>query len=164
MTGVQTCALPISEAELESHAGVDAIARRLIRPRTLIYGGILAVVCLAAAIALIVRVPLKVDVIRDRGAMVRNVENGELENVYRLQVMNATEAPHRYRIEVEGIAGLYVASEREFQLEPAATRAVPVRLRAPRGDLKAGSHKMRITVAADKSDIRVTEKAAFLVR
>ncbi len=57
------------------------------------------------------RVPLKVDVIRDRGAMVREVEDGELENVYRLQVMNATEAPHRYRIGVEGLPGLRVASE-----------------------------------------------------
>jgi cytochrome c oxidase accessory protein FixG len=154
-----------TESELETHGGMKSIARRFIRPRTLIYGGILLAVILAAAIALFVRVPLKVDVIRDRGAMVRNVENDELENVYRLQVMNATEAPHRYRLEVAGLPGLYVASEREFLLEPASTRAIPVRVRVPRGDLKVGSHKVTITVAADKAaEISVTEKAVFLVR
>jgi polyferredoxin len=153
-----------TEAELESHAGVKSIAARLVRPRTTIYGSILAIVLTAAAVALFVRVPLKVDVIRDRGSLVREVENGELENVYRLQVMNATEAPHRYHLEVEGLAGLYVASERDFLLEPASTRAIPVRVRVPRGELKNGSHKVAITVAAEKSDIRVTEKSVFLVR
>ncbi len=79
------------------------------------------------------RVPLKVDVIRDRGAMVREVEDGELENVYRLQVMNATESAHRYRIAVEGLPGIRVASEPVIDMAAASTRAFPVRIRVPGG-------------------------------
>ena len=86
---------------MQEHAGLAGIVKRVVRPRTLVYTAILAAVVAAAVVALFMRVPLKVDVIRDRGAMVREVEDGELENVYRLQVMNATEIgaplPHRRR-------------------------------------------------------------------
>ena len=154
-----------TETALKEHLGLKGIVSRFVRPRTLVYTSILATVVVAATTALVLRVPLKVDVIRDRGAMVREVEGGELENVYRLQVMNATESPHRYRLEVEGLAGLRVASEPEFELPAASTRAVPVRLRVPREGLAEGSHRIRMRVeAADAPALRVDEKAIFLVR
>ena len=36
---------------------------------------------------------------RDRGALARMVDDGRIENVYRLQIMNATEEPQRYRVQ-----------------------------------------------------------------
>jgi polyferredoxin len=104
-----------------------------------------------------------VDVIRDRGALVREVEDGELENVYRLQVMNATESAHRYRIAVEGINGIRVASEPVVEMAPASTRAFPIRIRVPGAEAKGGSQKIVISVTAeDAPDLQVREAAAFL--
>jgi polyferredoxin len=148
---------------MHEHSGLAGIAKRIVRPRTLVYTAILATVVVAASVALWMRVPLKVDVIRDRGAMVREVEDGELENVYRLQVMNATESPHRYRITVEGLQGARVASEPVIEMAPASTRAFPVRIRVPGDAAKGGSQKIVISVTAeDASDLQVHEKAAFL--
>ena len=45
--------------------------------------------------SLATRSPFKADVVRDRGALARMVEDGRVENVYRLQLMNATEQPQR---------------------------------------------------------------------
>jgi polyferredoxin len=56
----------------------------------------------------VVRTPLKLDVIRDRGSMGREVEDGIIENVYRLQIINTDERGHRYRISASGIDGLTV--------------------------------------------------------
>ncbi|MDH5265893.1 MAG: cytochrome c oxidase accessory protein CcoG, partial [Betaproteobacteria bacterium] len=117
-----------TEKAMQENVGAAGIVKRFVRPRTLVYAAILATVVVAAAVALFMRVPLKVDVIRDRGAMVREVEDGELENVYRLQVMNATESPHRYRIAVEGLPGIRVASEPLVDMAPASTRPFPVRI------------------------------------
>ncbi len=97
----------------------------------------------------------------------REVEKGDgrVENVYRLQVMNATESAHRYTVLVEGVPGLSVVSGQDFTVEAAATRAVPIRLGAPRGALDPGSHPIRISVRAEgDTDLRVTEKSVFLVR
>jgi polyferredoxin len=60
----------------------------MLRPRILIYGGLLALIVSAFFGTLITRTPLKLGVMRDRGALGREVEDGGLENVYRLQIMN----------------------------------------------------------------------------
>jgi polyferredoxin len=105
--------------------------RRLPRPRVLVYGTLLLAVGAAFAVSLAQRAPLRADVMRDRGVLARLVEDGAVENVYRVLVMNATEAPQRYRIGVSGLDGLAVAGDTEIELAPAAERALPVRVRLP---------------------------------
>jgi cytochrome c oxidase accessory protein FixG len=154
-----------TQAALHERLDLRGILRRFVRPRTLAYASLLLALAGATALALWLRVPLKLDVIRDRGAMVRELADGELENVFRLQVMNATESRHRYRVRVEGLPRLAVASEAEFDVEAAMTRAVPLRLRANAEALAPGSHAIRITLeSTDAPGLRVTEKSVFLVR
>jgi polyferredoxin len=68
------------------------VIRRIFRPRVLIYSAVLVALSAAMIASLVLREPLKVDVIRDRAALSRIVAGGKLENVYRLQIMNATES------------------------------------------------------------------------
>jgi polyferredoxin len=117
------------------------------------------------------RVPLKVDVIRDRGALVREVEDGALENVYRLQVMNATERQQRYLIAVDGLPGIRVDGRAELQVEPAEARWVTVSARVPpeaAAQAGPGAHAIEFRVerlAAEVGDAPVTvmEKSTFVV-
>jgi polyferredoxin len=142
----------------------EQIKRRLLRPRVIGYGLVFLAIAAAFSGALALRTPLKLDVIRDRGAMGREVEDGMIENVYRLQVMNTAERAHLYRIEVAGIASSVIADEDVVELEGASTRAVPVRVRILPGKAGSGSHPIRFTVSAlDEPSLRVTEKAVFIV-
>ena len=70
--------------------GVSQMWRRVFRPRVLIYTAILWLLIFGVVLSLVWRMPMKVDVIRDRG-LPRITSEGKIENVYRLQVMNATE-------------------------------------------------------------------------
>ena len=152
-----------TERAMQAQKGLSGILQHVVRPRVLVYAAILATVVVAGVTALTLRVPLKVDVIRDRGALVREVEDGALENVYRLQVMNATESPHRYRIAVEGLPGIRIASEPVIDMAAATTQTFPVRIRVPAGDSAEGSRKILISVTAeDGSGLAVREKAVFL--
>jgi cytochrome c oxidase accessory protein FixG len=139
--------------------------RRAFRPRVLVYGGILGAIIVAAGVALWNRVPLKVDVIRDRTAISREVEGGQIENVYRLQIMNTREAPQRFDIEVRGLPAAALAGEASVQLDGAAARMVPVRVRVPAGALAKGTHPMSFEVRArDDQRVAVREKSVFIVR
>jgi polyferredoxin len=141
------------------------IVRRIFRPRIFIYTAILLVVIGAVITSLYMRVPLKVDVLRDRGTMMREVEGGKLENVYRLQVMNTQEQPRRYRIAASGLPTLQVAGETEVELPAATTRQFPIRLQIDAGAAGSGSHKIMIEVdAVDDASISAREKSVFLVR
>ncbi len=136
----------------------------VLRPRTLIYSAILGALVIAFLTALAWRVPLKVDVIRDRGALGRVVEDGMVENVYRLQIMNTQEQFHRYQIKVRGIDGIEVASESVAEVPGATTRGFPLRVRVPPGRGKPGSNRIEFEVHAINHDsIKVAEKAVFLI-
>jgi len=108
-----------------------ALRGRIFRPRVLVYGAILLAVAAATVASLSLRSPFKVNVLRDRGVMSRTVGHGDAENVYRLQVMNATEAAQRYRVAVRGPHGLALARPVEIELQPVEERYVPVTVQLP---------------------------------
>ena len=137
--------------------------RRVLRPRVLFYSAVLLALCTAMLASLVTRTPLKVDVVRDRAALSRVVAGGQLENIYRVQVMNATEQPQRYRITASGLQGLQVASEPEVEIGPAESRWVAVRLQVPYGAVPAGSHTVHLDVQALGDRAQVSEKTVFLV-
>ncbi len=149
---------------LTNNLSTTEVRRRALRPRVLIYSGILLAIVIAFFAALALRTPLKLDVIRDRGAMGREVENGMIENVYRLQIMNTSETGHRYQISVAGIDTLTLVSSDVVDMDSTETRAVPIRVRAAQGQGEQGSNKITVTLRAlDDDSLQVTEDAVFFV-
>jgi cytochrome c oxidase accessory protein FixG len=143
--------------------GQRQIWRHVLRPRVLVYGAILLALCVALVVSLAARTPLKVNVVRDRAALSRIVGGGMLENVYRLQIMNATEEPQRYRISAQGLPGLVIASDDQVLVGPAESRWVAVRLQIPYGSAAPGSHPIQFVIGAGAAQAQVNEKSAFLV-
>ncbi|MDM0117704.1 cytochrome c oxidase accessory protein CcoG [Variovorax sp. J22R133] len=137
--------------------------RRVLRPRVLVYSAVLLALGIALLASLVVRVPLKVDVVRDRGSLARIAEGGQLENVYRLQIMNATEKPQSYRLSVSGLEGLQVAPADGIEVPSAQSRWVAVRLQMPADKAPPGSHPVYVDVISADGSARVSEKAVFLV-
>lgn len=148
---------------LAHHWSKTEMLRRAMRPRVLVYASILLLITATVFVSLFLRTPLKVDVIRDRGALGRMVEQGRIENVYRLQLMNITEAPQRYSVSVTGLAGIALASEHEFDVLPAEVRSAVVRVQIPPG-AAPGSYPINFDIqAVGNEDVLVREAAAFLV-
>ena len=139
------------------------VVRRVFRPRVLIYIALLVALTVGVLASLVARMPLKVDVVRDRASLARIVEGGRLENVYRLQIMNATERPQRYRIAASGLEGLSVSPAEPFEVGPAQSRWVAVRLQLPYGSAPAGSHSVHFDVRSADGSSQVSEKATFIV-
>ncbi len=137
--------------------------RHVLRPRVLIYSAILGSVVLAMVVSLSLRTPFKVDVVRDRGMLGRMVEGGRIENVYRLQIMNATEATQKFAIAVDGLPGLAVASDTEITVESTQARWVAVRGQMPPDGASPGSHTIHFLIAGQGSLGHVAEKSVFIV-
>ena len=153
-----------TENALEQRLPSASMAKRVLRPRTLVYAGILLAIIVAAAASLATRNPLKVDVIRDRGALAREVSAGMIENVYRLQLMNTDEKPRQFRIAASGIAGLQVVGvEQPVAVGAAQTRLLPLRLQAPADGAAPGTHKIELTIqAVDDAKVARHEQSSFI--
>lgn len=138
------------------------ILRRVFRPRVLLYTGILAAVTLALMASLFLRTPFRVDVVRDRAALARIVQGGRIENVYRVQIMNATEKPQTFTLQANGLPGLTVATETTVTIDSAQSKWVPVRLQIPYDAAQPGSHPIEFDIRSP--DIgHVAEKSVFMV-
>ncbi len=125
----------------------SGIVKHILRPRTIIYTVLLALLSGAFVYSLATRVPLRVDVIRDRVTLSKETDEGLIENVYRLQIINKDSQPHRYTLQAQGIDGLSVVmASREIAAAPLQTIDIPVSLIADPVDLKGRSIEVTFTI------------------
>ncbi len=128
--------------------GSEAILRRIWRPRVVIYSLILGLIVSAFSYALFTRSDLRMNVIRDRRILSREVEGGAHENIYRLHLMSTAEQARDLRIAVTGLDGLQLQSTGKVHLEPTESRTLPVTLRLPANDQAAGNLQFEFVVYA----------------
>ncbi len=152
-----------TENAMKLHWTQSQTLRHILRPRVLIYTAILGGVVLAMLVSLSLRTPFKVDVVRDRGVTARIVAGGKIENVYRLQVMNATESLQHYKISVAGLPGLAVSSEDVVAVKSTESRWVAVRVQAAFDVAAPGSHPMQFEIVSTDAPGHLVEKSVFLV-
>ena len=153
-----------TENAVRKRWGRREIIAHVLRPRTLVYGAILALACLAMILGLAGRSDLRVDVIRDRATLGREVAGGLIENVYRLQIMNMREVTRTFDIGVSGLEGVRIDGARTVEVPPASTQSVTVQVRAPADAGDPGSHEIAfdVSVAGDPS-VSVQEETTFLM-
>ena len=143
--------------------------RRALRPRVLIYAGLLASAALAFSASVALRKPFTFDVIKDRGTLGRIVDEGTVENIYRLQVMNRSETPQRYRVSVAGMPGLQLQAPL-VQVPAAGIESIVIALRLPAGPAQALQGRsvpvdFEVELQADAAQTRSVqrEKSTFYV-
>jgi cytochrome c oxidase accessory protein FixG len=152
-----------TENAINQHWTRSQTLRHVLRPRVLVYSSILGAVVIAMAVSLAMRIPFKVDVVRDRGALARIADSGRIENVFRMQIMNATEAAQQFHISVSGMPELQVVSENDIDIASTQARWVAVRVQGPMEGAAPGSHTIHFEIASKSGIGSISEKAVFIV-
>ena len=159
----------VTQNGLDQQLEPGVMWRRVFRPRVLVYTAILFIVVGALAASVALRSPFRVDVVRDRASLARIVDDGQIENVYRLQVMNATEQLQRYRIDVTGLPGIRIDGKADIEVGPAEARWVTVAVRVPpEAAGKTGAQPIEFRIERVESRAGATpslalEKSTFIV-
>ncbi|HNP05620.1 MAG TPA: cytochrome c oxidase accessory protein CcoG, partial [Rhodocyclaceae bacterium] len=153
-----------TENALSQHYSAQEILAHILRPRILLYSSILLVITLASAWSLATRIPLKVDVIRDRAMLAREADDGRIENIFHVKVMNVSEVAGRFTLTVSGLEGAEIVGEREVEVASAENKEVVVSVRVPPENGRKGANPLFFDVAAVGRDgVAVHEKASFLM-
>jgi cytochrome c oxidase accessory protein FixG len=136
---------------------------RIIRPRILIYGFILLALFAIFTQSIVTRVPLGLDVIRDRNQLYRETR-GLIENVYTLKILNMDDQAHTYHLAVSGIEKLALEMEQDIiQVGAGQVQDLAVRLQAEEINiLNRSTDIFFILKALDDNTLMVTEHARFL--
>lgn len=138
----------------------------ILRPRVLLYGSLILAVFVGLFYLISIRVPLEVDILRDRNALYRERSGGIIENVYTLKLVNMQNSEQTFRISASGLPGIELESKHgngEVVVESGAVQEVPVRLRVPKENLKPGASDVEFHVASlTNPDVEVTETGRFM--
>jgi cytochrome c oxidase accessory protein FixG len=134
-----------------------------LRPRVLVYGGLLAALAIGFVVSLSLREPIGLDVLRDRNALYRVLPTGDVENVYSLRILNKDDRDHRYEIGVQPADVLQVDAE-PVDVTAGEVRAVPARIRVGAGDLDRAPRDISISVrVTDTPGLDVEHGSRFFV-
>jgi polyferredoxin len=125
-------------------------------------------------VSLVTRNPLRVDVMRDRGALAREVDGVRIENIYRIQIMNASEHPMKVQMKATGLDGLKILNSQgqeitEVNVGPASNQLMPVKVSTAIGANDPGNYPIYFDVTANElvgneSVVRKRdEKSSFII-
>jgi cytochrome c oxidase accessory protein FixG len=161
-------------AMLERSSQENAI-RRIFRPRIIFYTAVIVILAAAFLTSLATRNPLRADVMRDRGALAREVDGDRIENVYRIQVMNSSENAMRVNFKVTGLPNLEILTSQgkpltDVLVEASSNQLMPIRVSSPLGKANPGNYPIHFEVEGvelNKGNDSVTrmrdEKSTFIV-
>ena len=98
---------------------------RLIRPRTIVYGVVLAIVASVLTYSLTTRSRLEINVVPDRQPLFVRLSDGTIRNGYTLKILNMERAPKTFLLSTEGLQGGEVMVTGHHP-EPTAAVELPV--------------------------------------
>lgn len=144
----------------------DAAAKKkvkILRPRVLGYGLILLVMVTLFVYSLATRMPLMVDVMRDRGTQMYRISDGNISNVYTLKIENLDRKTHVYDVSV---GGAYAFSLQGYKAPPILEGEIitlPVRVVVKRSELKGEKNTVTFTVVArENPEVVVSHSTTFI--
>jgi cytochrome c oxidase accessory protein FixG len=147
----------------DTQRGLEGHAKRIVRPRTIVYATLLALLIAGFAYAITHRNLAGVDVLRDRNALYRQLPDGAIENVYDVKIMNKDAREHEFTIAATGVPGLEVNyGKQAVWVGAGQLTSVPVRIRVPRDSVQGGVTLHVDVQATDDPALRASAKARFL--
>lgn len=157
-----------SYANLDRHEQGKPGRYKLIRPRTILYGTLMALVGAFMIYGLSTRQTMDLNVIRDRSPPFVRLADGSIRNDYALKLINMTDHPRRMQIALAGLEGARLQApaldaEGDVVVEANADSVTNVRIHvvAP-SNVGAGSHDLTFTIRDTENGDVATSASAFL--
>lgn len=143
---------------------IDGGKTQILRPRIIIYLIILLGITAALIYSMATRIPLELDIIRDRNSLYRTTSLGYIENIYTLKIANKDTQTHRYTISVDTpFKAELIMRETEVTVESGQSGVVSARIVADPADLKKISSQVKFKLQSlDKPELQIVDDGVFI--
>ena len=139
----------------------------IVRPKLIGYFVVLLVMVGLLIADIATRIPLEVDIIRDRNSLYRENNDGLIENVYTLKVLNKSQTEYTYTIKVEGLPEYEFIGEQVVTVDGGEVFSLPVSIATDPYNLDGRVTEIYFHVSTtdqDGSIVEVLEPTKFLYR
>ena len=143
---------------------VDGKETKILRPRIVVYAALLILISSALIYSIVHRVPLEMDIIRDRNALYRETVDGLVENIYTLKLINMDTQDHRYQLNVDGLNEMtFIKPQDVIEIKSGEVINLAVRIQIDPVNLTKTSSTVTFHLKSiDQPDLLVNEKARFI--
>ena len=132
------------------------------RPKLIGYGAAMLVMSLLFVVVLWNRVPLTLEVIRDRNALFQQLPDGRIENIYRLRIINMDTVDREFDVTLTGLAGASLVPDRPVLVEAGEVRDLLPRVQADAESLQGFSHTVVFAVQEINGTLSAESESRFI--
>jgi len=135
----------------------------LIRSKLLGYAVVLLIMTSLLVLEIVNRVPVSLDILRDRTELAKENFNGDIENVYTLKILNKSQVDNRYRLSVQGISNTKWHGEQVVTVEAASVYTLPMSISVDPYELKGYMTDITfvIELISDEDEVRLSHESRF---
>lgn len=152
-----------TEAVLDGQYTDQEWFARLKRPRVVMYAVILGLVFSITTASFIMRNSFKVDIIKDRATLVRETQDGQLENVYQAHIMNVTTQMQHFTIMADGLEDIHVVTEpKQITVKPGKMLTVIVNVRVNPEHVRKGANPIQFVIQSKETHNIEYEESTFI--
>lgn len=138
---------------------------KIFRPKLIGYALVLVLMSVLLVFEIVTRVPLEVDIIRDRNSLYRETGDGLIENVYTLKILNKSQQAQTYLISVVGLDGAKFIGDNTVNVAGGEVLTWPISLAIDPYKLstEVSEFEFKVAVINDPTNsIEVQEPSKFL--
>jgi cytochrome c oxidase accessory protein FixG len=142
----------------------------LLRPRTIVYGAIIAVLGVALLIGLALRSSVDINILHDRNPLFVTLSDGSIRNGYTVKILNKSQTPQHYDLRLEGLPGATLtvvgqqaeaAARVELLAAPDAVTSYRVFVTAPRADVREQGQPMTMVLTERQTGASASHETVF---
>ena len=139
----------------DATVGAERAKARTLRPRTLAYSGLMALVAGIMVVAWVNRAVLEISVLQDRNPMFVQLSDGSLRNGFTVKILNKQHHERNFHLAISGLEGAGMSivgfgeAKAKIEVEPDDLRALKVLVTVPsakRDFLQGASTPFRLEV------------------
>ena len=138
---------------------------RILRPRVFVYAVLITSMLIAVGWGLANRNPITLDIIRDRSSLFRDSGDGNIENLFRLRIINKDHSAHAFEVEIDGLEGATINMDSAIPAVDSGTihdHIVRVKIDPENlGGVRSTAFQIKLT-AADNDKLSVSEGSVYL--
>jgi cytochrome c oxidase accessory protein FixG len=99
---------------------------KILRPKLVGYAFVLLIMTSLLVFDIYSRAPLELDIIKDRNSLYRETNQGLIENVYTLKLLNKSQNDRIFKISISGIEGAKFVGENEVTVRGGEIYTLPI--------------------------------------
>ncbi len=134
-----------------------------VRSKLIGYALLLVIMSSMLILEIVNRVPLSLDISRDRTELAKENFNGDIENVYTLKILNMSQTDNTYRLSVKGIENTKWHGKQQVIVKAATVYTLPISVSVDPYELEQYMTDIIFTVEQVGSDneVKIEQESRF---